>query len=494
MTAAGWGVERHNTIRMARQRILAVLFFVSLFVIFFLPHADNDFGWHYRCGEKILQGRSICTGGDFLYFLSDYKWANPTFLYDAFIAAIFDHLGFLGISLFGALLFTLIMVPIYRSSRAGILITISLMYVAILLSSSVLYLGFRSQTLSLLFGVLTYSLLANRGSVRLKKIFWLIPLGIVWANSHGSFFLGPLMMAAYTIDQWLNYFRRRLSLRTALAVSAIFLTMLFATSLNPFGWRIYEEVYRHWHTPLNTLIAEWVPPSFWQEMMIIASAGVFAVYAAFKNRATFFELIILAMTVFFALHARRNLPFFYFYYLYLVLKNFHWDVPKRYLATVEYLSIAFLMLTLASYAPGKIKNTVSFSVDFSHYCADGYVKYPCRAAEFLEKFFSDRQTTLNIFNTYEWGGFLVWRLPTHRIFVDGRTPAWRGENGQSPYAYWLEILQTKKDWDKKLDFYRTDCLFIGAGTFLDVLLQERGDRFGYREIYRDRMAAVWMKY
>ena len=475
------------------RSILTLVFFISLLVIFFLPLADNDFGWHYRCGMQIMQSRGVCQGGEFLYFLSDYQWANPNFLYDIFIANVFNHFGFLGLSFLGSLILTLVIIWIYKSSPAGIFIKIPLIYLAIFLSWPVLSLGFRSQILSLLFGALTFYFLGAKKESHLKKIIWLVPLFGVWANTHPSFFLGPLIFALYLIGQWLGFLRKKVLLKTVAITSIVFCLSSIATLLNPFGYYIYEEVYRHWQMPLSTLIAEWVPPLLWPSVIIIVLTGIFIIYNVLKNKFDFFATAVLLIAAFFSLKARRNLPFFYFYYLYLVLKNLNFKINEKWGRYFEYFLTGVIMLGLIFWAPRKIQRTFQFDTDFSQYCSAGYVQYPCRATAFLKKFAAENRRSLNIFNTYEWGGFLVWQLPEHKIFIDGRMPAWFGEAGQSPYTTWLKIIQASIDWDKKLTAYGTDCLFIGPGTFLDLLLQEQAERFGYRAIYRDDLAAIWLK-
>ncbi|OGG89723.1 hypothetical protein A3C68_01345 [Candidatus Kuenenbacteria bacterium RIFCSPHIGHO2_02_FULL_42_29] len=477
----------------AIRPIITAVFFISLLVIFFMPFADNDFGWHYRCGSQILQGRGVCHGGEFLYFLSDYHWANPNFLYDILSTIVFNLFGFWGLSFLGSLLLTLIITLIYRSNSANIFIKIVLIYVAIFSSWSVLSLGLRSQLLSLLFGALTFYLLETKTTVSFKKIIWLIPLFGVWANTHGSFFLGPLIFAIYLAGQWLGFLRKKVLLKTAGITSAVFGLAILATLLNPFNYHIYEEIYRHWQMPLNTLIAEWVPPSLWPAIIITVLTGFFVIYTVIKDKIDFFTTTVLVSATFFALKARRNLPLFYFYYLYLVLKNINFAIDKKYGRYLAYFLTGAIVLGLIFWAPQKIKNTISFSTDLASYCSKGYVQYPCQATEFFKKFAATSQKSLNVFNTYEWGGFLVWQLPEHKIFIDGRMPAWSGEAGQSPYTTWLEIIQARSGWDKKLASYGTNCLFIGNGTFLDLLLQEQAEEYGYQEIYRDKLAVIWLK-
>jgi len=92
---------------------------------------------------------------------------------------------------------------------------------------------------------------------------------------------------------------------------------------------------------------------------------------------------------------------------------------------------------------------------------------------------------------YEWGGFLIWQKPNIKVFVDGRMPAWKDENGKSPYQVFLEIIQTQPGWNEKLNKWKTNYLLIGNGSFLDLLLQKESKKYGWEEKYRDSIAVIY---
>lgn len=54
----------------------------------------------------------------------------------------------------------------------------------------------------------------------------------------------------------------------------------------------------------------------------------------------------------------------------------------------------------------------------------------------------------NIFNFYDYGGYLVWKLPAYKVYIDGRMPVWRDENGHRYMDdYWQMI--TDKELAKR---------------------------------------------
>ena len=70
-------------------------------------------------------------------------------------------------------------------------------------------------------------------------------------------------------------------------------------------------------------------------------------------------------------------------------------------------------------------------------------------------------------------------------------PAWKDENGKSPYQVYLEIIQTQDGWNEKLRTLKTNYIFITNGTFLDLLLAKDAAKYGWEEVYRDNSAVIY---
>ncbi|MBI3559155.1 hypothetical protein HY085_02055 [Candidatus Gottesmanbacteria bacterium] len=315
--------------------MLQILLVINLFLAFLLPVRDNDFGWHYRCGEK------LCPTNEYSYFLPNYHWAYPGFFYDVSLAKIFNHFGLFGVAVFGAVIFTAIFLIYFFLLKGSFTFRVIFILAAAVLSWSILSLGYRSQILGLLFFVIELLILE-------KRKFWSLPLlFFFWANTHLSFFLGPLI---------------------------------------------------------------------------------------------------------------------------LIKINWRWDFG--------FVMFPVLISSLLFFLP---KNNFSEEA----YCRN--LSLPCKAV----KNFTFEPG--NIFNTYEWGGYLVWKLPDNKIFVDGRMPAWQDENGESPYNVFLKILQTQPGWNEKLEKLNTKYIFIGQGTFLDLLLQKESAKYNWREEYRDEISAIYKR-
>ena len=68
--------------------------------------------------------------------------------------------------------------------------------------------------------------------------------------------------------------------------------------------------------------------------------------------------------------------------------------------------------------------------------------FPVDAVEWLES----SGITGNLFNDYNWGGYLIWHLRDTPVFVDGRTDLF----GDEILAEWQQVLQGENGWQEVL--------------------------------------------
>lgn len=460
---------------------MTYLFLISVFLINFLPVKDTDFGWHYRCGNEFLTKGILCTSNRFSYFLSDYQAFNPSFLYDIGLGFIYNSTGFIGVSVFGALLMTLCAFLFIKLTRGSLWISASFFYAVLFLSQVVFNLGLRSQIVSYLFILLTLQLLTAKQDHDLKVIF-IIPLIIfVWVNTHIGFFMGVVIMGLYTLGELPKIvLKKKFTYGFSLLVMLVISFLI--TGLNPFGFKVYAEILNHAASPMNKMIAEWVEPPT-GHMVILAMVYIGTVILLLlKRRLSFFELLTLSLFFGLSIEARRNLPFFYTY-LSLLLIN------KINLKRVDFLGkdllIPIFITIILFFAFIQIPVTIKQDTSWNAYCYNGFSNYPCRTLTKFPYFEG------NIFANYEWGGFLIWQKPKSKVFIDGRMPAWKNKHGENSYPVFLKILQTQDGWNEKLKSLKTNYILISPNTFLDMKLKRNPETYGWREKHRDTYAVLY---
>lgn len=453
------------------KKIVIFLFFISIFLLSFFPVKDTDFGWHYRCGKEFLTSGLLCIKNNFSYFLPSYQAYYTGHLYDIIIAFIYDHWDFLGISFVGSIIFTLtalVFVKLINNIKLGFVTY----FISFALSYSILRLGFRPQIITYLFLLILLWLLESKN----KKLFFLIPiLFLFWVNLHIGFFIGLFVLVFFVFHEN-KYINRSQKL------FIIFISFL-TTLINPFGMNVYREISNHTTSSLGQMIAEWVRPSPLHLFLIIFLTIIGLIIIIKQKSINFFYLLLLIFFSFLSLNARRNLPFFYPIFFYVTQNLFK---ELKILDSIQHkifipILSSMIIFVLIIYVP----ETIKFDTSWAEYCQKGQIAYPCQA---IEKF---PQLTGNVFNTYEWGGFLIWQKPNSRVFVDGRMPAWKDENGKSPYQVFLDIIQTQPGWNEKLNRWKTNYLLIANGTFLDLLLKKGVNKYNWQEVYRDDIAVIY---
>ena len=428
---------------LSEKNYLNVWLFLGLFFIFFLPPLDPDLGWQLRCGQQIWQTGQICSDNHFSILLANYHWPNSHHFYQILIYPFYRVFGLFGLSFLNGLLLATTFFLFTRLSGSRQLKIIFLPLI-ILFSWSVFGLGLRSQLFSLFYLVLLLYL-------KQKSHLFLIPIVVwLWTNTHGSFILGLLILPF-------------------LGSPLVALISLLVTFFNPFGYQLYMEAYRHFFTAgLDKLIAEWVPPASLFQVLIV----VLFLAAAYRAKNLFNFLLLTAFTCL-ALKARRNLDYFFVFVFYL-LSSLRLKSPL--ISLISLISpISLLCFGLLLQLPRTL-------------LTQPFAKYPQQATAFLAT-----QPAGNIFNTYEIGGYLIWRLPEFKIFVEGRMPAWPTPENKSPYTIYLETLQAQPGWQETLAKYQIKYLFISPGTFLDLLLQPAPNQYHYQELYRDLQAVIYQK-
>jgi hypothetical protein len=90
-----------------------------------------------------------------------------------------------------------------------------------------------------------------------------------------------------------------------------------------------------------------------------------------------------------------------------------------------------------------------------------------------------------IFNSYNWGGYLIFNYPEQKVFVDGRTDLF----GDEILGEWLTIVQAGDGWEVMLGKWGITRVLIEPDRPLAKVLPYHG----WIEMYRDRVAVIFEK-
>jgi hypothetical protein len=106
--------------------------------------------------------------------------------------------------------------------------------------------------------------------------------------------------------------------------------------------------------------------------------------------------------------------------------------------------------------------------------------FPARAVAFLEV----HSPAGRIFNHYDWGGYLIWKLhPTTPVFIDGRADLY----GPQLFDQFADTYQFKGAWRQPLQRWRVDTVLVPPHSPLATGLRSSP---GWTVRYEDSQAVI----
>lgn len=266
-----------------------------------------------------------------------------------------------------------------------------------------------------LFGFVCFALLvvllhrARAGGPR--ALGWAIPLTLVWANLHGSFALGVVLVALVCAEGALSTPR---AWRGYLAVAA---GVAGAGLLTPAGLGSWTVPGLHLTAPPRE-IQEWaVPDPRTAPGALFAIAFAMTAFAALRRPASRADLVLLLPLFLLGLTAQRQVPFFA-----IAAAPF---VAERLPALRDSLRSVTSAVRMSGGplggAPPRALALLFAAAGLAMPLA-GILAAPERPN--LEDYPAGAVASLRpgpgLFNHYDWGGYLAFAVPATPVFIDGR--------------------------------------------------------------------------
>jgi len=276
------------------------------------------------------------------------------------------------------------------------------------------FFGVRNQVVTwFFFSLFIFVLRENKKN----KFLILLPLFILWLNLHGGFILGLILFLFYYLDR---YLKTRCIKEIWTGILVVF-TMVLITGINPYGFRLLGEMIRQTtNTSLHLYINEWKPFFTILNIPFYLYSTLVLVFL-FKNRKTtpLFTVLFLLFLFFSAISSIRNYPLWVIGSIFYILAQFEilWKTVKkikkgdeRFAIFNKYVQTFFLLGIL-----------LQISLEGgSYYKSTAEQMYPAKAIKFLKQNKFDGE----LFSVYGWGGYLIWKYPEKKVFIDGRMPSW----------------------------------------------------------------------
>lgn len=487
--------------------VLAICFMAKVLV----PHfEDPDFYWHIKTGEYLLSSWPLPGSDVFTYTHSGSPWVLSEWLAQITLYLVFATTGYFGTAVLVATLCAFCGWVTYLSCRRQMDNPVHAIIMAVVCSLILMTAAPRPHLFSFVFFAVTLFVLLEFKYFRRDRLLALLPaILILWANAHGGFFIGLVLVFLFAGSEWLRHgFKsegaldaarlKKLSLWSAAALAI--------TLVNP-------QFVRLWWYPIEAIVLsgdaqminEWQSPSFHMPLtqgFLALVLFFFAVQAWTRRRPDLTEIVVPLVFIASAFVSIRNMPLAALAlapFLAMNLTRVSWPARatrsnaavldrgsphapgtayQKPLANSQEQLINWVLLGVAGLALA-----LSYPVQRKKQEAAVAAYLPVGAADYLVA----NHIRGHMFNSYQYGGYLIFRLyPAQGVFIYGRTDIY-----QDGFLKTLnDIQQGRPNWKILFNRYDIDYVVCESNAALRQLLLQEG-RFSL--VFDDGSHSVLLK-
>jgi len=400
---------------------------------------DLDMWWQLKTGEVIWTTHSIPTTDIFSYTTNHHAWVPHEWLAQVLIYGAYRWGAYSGLMLWFLFFAVALIVAgyvlcwVYSGNPKAAFLGGLIVW---LFSTTVL--AIRPQLIGYL--LLTVELLLlHLGSTRSAKWFFgLPPLFAVWVNCHGSFLFGLLTVGVFLLCssfefrmgslvcvRWDMARRRMLMLALLLSTAALF--------LNPVGLR---QIFY----PLNTVLQQHIVVSQieeWQPLgisdprgfaLLAIVGGIFLFVIVRRAELSLTELLLLVVSAVFALSHQRMAVVFGVVAAPVASRLFssvwdNYDVKRDLPVANAGLMVLAVLIVVFTFPSGR---NLAEQVERGS---------PVKAVQFIK----NARLSGPMLNAFDYGGYVIWALPEHPNFVDGRADVFEWSGVLEEFSRWATL-------------------------------------------------------
>jgi hypothetical protein len=453
---------------------------------------DPDIWWHLQAGQWIVEHGTLPITDPFSAYGEGKPWVAYSWLFEIGMYGLVQLCGERGILLYTLVGIWLTMLVVHRIIGAR---CTDFVFVSGLLAVSVVALSKiftpRPWLLTILFFAITLEVVLSLREGKQSRWFWLLPVAYgVWANIHIQFIYGlgllGLACVAPLVDRYVPPFidsHPVMAWGTPQWKKLIGLTALcaLATLVTPYHVRLYSIVAElAAQTGMWEYTTEMQAPTF-RTVADWAMLGMFSIALVRIGRQkawSSFEVLLICVAAASAFRGQRDIWFLVLASLAVLVsqqiresRERSYIVPDGRFVSVTLVVALGVMCILGyrGFSEAKIhENTGKL--------------YPVEAATFVE----EQGYTGSLYNHFNWGGYLLWRLPHLKVSMDGRANVHGDERIKQSILTW----NGGSHWREDLELDRAEVVIAQKDMALSSLLR-LDPRF--QKTFQDETAVVFVR-
>lgn len=451
--------------------------------------SGNDFWWHVKAGEWIVNNKSVPKDIDiFSWFAKDngikwipQEWLSEVFLY--MIHNLFSDIGIFVLSLLSALAMAMIIVIRNGNGiRNNALLSIIYLFPIIFLFPAFFY-G-RPQLISyFLLYITLFCLYRYKEDESSKAIYFMPIISILWSNFHGGSSTLPYILCFIFVFSGIFEFSagklkgEKLSKRQLRIYLVVGFLSFLAFIINPNGLNMLFYPFTNMNDSfMQTIIAEWSSPDVKQLYQLLAFfIPILVVGISLIITEKKIKIVDLLIFLFFAYLSFRSERFIILFFIASTFFTFDYFLPRRIKPMKTKLDSALFNIIIIFFIGINIFS-ISTMVNTFH---EGKIISIALDKKFIE--LALKESPQKIFNDYNFGETLIYNdIDT---FVDGREDLFSQHNLQDAISllFLTHANNNEKvepfDPEKIIVKYKFDAFLIQSNRPLVVYLKSKPEKY-----------------
>ncbi len=488
-------------ITLAHLWALTVLVGVFVFVNTH-PIRPQDFWWHLKVGEQLVTTGQIPTADTFSFTQAGTPYTFWVFwLMQAWFYGVYRLGGPPLIVLAHSLIITSAYASVLwlahaKTGRWRVAALATLVAVALGLNDW----NVRPQAVGFLMAAMILVVIHLYDRRETRWLLALFPASLwIWANSHGSWPIGFVLMGLWLAERGWRVVRTRADenqgrLQPLVAPALALVAGALALLLSPYGWQRAGYVARMGADPrIQTMIPEWAPPTLALGdglLFYLALLGSGAALALSPRRPTVMELGTFLAFGALGVRTLRGVTWFGLVMAPVLARHLAalaaklGVTPSRAPGNVTLNRLVALLLLVAA-----VLTLPWFKAALPLPAAKAGVLSTAETPVEATAYLLETQPPGPLFHDLAFGSYLIWTAyPDYQVFVDTRIELY-------PYALWedyIAITNAAEDWEARLATYGVETLMLSRQT-QTALIEAAAQSPRWEQRYADATAVLFVR-